>query len=149
MKRPLVGLLAALLLLAGCAAPAQPRDLQMVYTAMEKAAVLPAMVVVPEGLVPDFYGIEPGWYEQALFMVSADSLLADEVVLIRARDQAAAKDILGMLEARMQAKAEEAQTYSPKQYAIIKQGQLLSSGLELALIVSPDAPKLVQIYQGK
>ena len=49
----------------------------------------------------------------------------------------------------MQAKAEEAQTYSPQQYAIIKQGHLLSSGLELALIVSPDAPKLVQIYQGK
>jgi hypothetical protein len=71
------------------------------------------------------------------------------VVLIRAKDEAAAKRILPFLESRMQAKAEEAQNYSPEQYAIIKQGRILSQGVEMALIVSPEVGQLVSLYQGE
>ena len=70
-------------------------------------------------------------------------------MLIRARDEAAAQRILPLLEGRMQAKAEEAENYSPQQYAIIKEGQILSQGRDLALIVSPQVTQLVQLYQGK
>jgi PBP1b-binding outer membrane lipoprotein LpoB len=152
MKTRLVALAVLLLVLSGCAGQGrgpETADLKAVYQAMEETGVLPPMVAVPEGAVPDFYGIDPAWYEEALFMVSADSLLADEVVLIRARDEAAAGRILPMLQARMEAKAEEAQTYSPQQYAIIKQGQVLSRGRALALMVSPEVARLVRVYQGK
>ena len=151
-KRLFLALALALLLLSGCAAPSkqvESIDIKAVYLAMEKTGALPGMTAVPDGMLLDFYGIDPAWCAEALFMVSADSLLADEVVLIRARDEAAAKRILPFLESRMQAKAEEARNYSPEQYAIIKQGQILSRGVELALIVSPQVSRLVSMYQGK
>ncbi len=146
----ILGLILALT--AGCAGRGngpEAANLEQVYQAMEKAAVLPPMVSVPEDLVLSYYGIEPAWCEQAVFRVASDSLLADEVVLIRAKDSAAAGKILPLLEARLQGKAEEAESYSPEQYAIVKQGHLLSEGRELALIVSPGAARLVQIYKGR
>ncbi len=152
MTKRLIALAAALLMLTGCAAPSKAPETARplaLYEMMEKAGVLPEMTAVPEGMRLDFYGIDPAWYEEAVFMVSADSLLADEVVLIRARDEAAAQRILPLLEGRMQAKAEEAENYSPQQYAIIKEGQILSQGRDLALIVSPQVTQLVQLYQGK
>lgn len=152
MNKRLLALALALLLLSGCAAPEKKTetiDLKAVYQAMEKTGALPDMTAVPESMLLDFYGIDPAWCAEALFMVSADSLLADEVVLIRAKDEAAAKRILPFLESRMQAKAEEAQNYSPEQYAIIKQGRILSQGVEMALIVSPEVDQLVSLYQGE
>ena len=152
MNKRLLAMALALLLLSGCAAPKKKTetiDLKTVYQAMEKTGALPDMTAVPENMLLDFYGIDPAWCAEALFMVSADSLLADEVVLIRAKDEAAAKRILPFLESRMQAKAEEAQNYSPEQYAIIKQGRILSQGVEMALIVSPKVGQLVSLYQGE
>lgn len=136
-------------LLTGCAAKPEPRSLQDIWQTMLKADVLPDMATVPEGMVLDFFGIEPDWYEEAVFMVARDSLLADEVVLIRARDDAAAKQIHQMLESRMEAKAAEARTYSPVQYAVISMGQVLIKGRELALLVCPEADTLLAIYQSK
>ncbi|HPA60798.1 MAG TPA: DUF4358 domain-containing protein [Clostridia bacterium] len=152
MNKRLLILMLALLLISGCTAPSRKTetiDIKAVYLAMEKTGALPDMIAVPEGMLLDFYGIDPAWCAEALCMVSADSLLADEVVLIRARDEAAAKRILPFLEGRMQAKAEEAQNYSPEQYAIIKQGKILSRGVEMALIVSPQVSRLVKLYQGE
>lgn len=151
-RRLALMLLAALLLLTGCAGPARnqaPADLNAVYQAMEQAGVLPDMVAVPQDMLPDFYGIQPEMFSSAVFMVSADSLLADEVVLIRAKDGASAAKILSLLHARMAAKAEEAQAYSPEQYAVIRRGQVLSKGQDLALIVSPQAEKLLALYRGQ
>ena len=154
-KRWLALLLLLLMALSACAAPAAParpdapRDLASVYQKMEESGALPPMVSVPLSMVPDFYGIEEEMLSDSLFKVSSDSLLADEVVLIRARDEAAAMAILALLNERMATKADEAKDYSPEQYAIIGKGQVLSQGLELALLVSPQVEKLLSLYQGK
>jgi len=142
-------ILALALLLSGCAGPQNSRSLKDTYDAIRQAEVLPEMVAVPEDMVRDFYGIDPAWYEEAVFQVASDSLLADEVVLIRAREEADADRILMMLKERLSAKAEEAKTYSPQQYAIINRGQILAEGRELALLVTPQADVLLAIYKGK
>lgn len=142
-------ILALALLLSGCAGPQNSRSLKDTYAAIRQAEVLPEMVAVPEDMVRDFYGIDPAWYEEAVFQVASDSLLADEVVLIRAREEADADRILMMLKERLSAKAEEAKTYSPQQYAIINRGQILAEGRELALLVTPRVDVLLDICKGK
>ncbi|MDD4079923.1 MAG: DUF4358 domain-containing protein [Eubacteriales bacterium] len=151
MKRVLAValVLCLIVLLSGCGNAPKSRDLQEIWQGMLKADMLPEMVAVPHDLALDFYGIEPEWYEEALFMVASDSLLADEVVMVRARDDDAAGQIHRMLESRMDAKAAEARTYSPEQYAVISRGHVLKNGRELALLVSPKADTLLEIYQGE
>lgn len=119
------------------------------YQKLEGLGILPPMVEVPEDMVLDFYGIAPEWYSQAVFMVSEDSLLADEVVLISAKDDKSVKEIEAMLTSRLDFKAEEARSYSPQQFDIIKKGWLVAQGLDIALLVSPQADSLLAAWQGK
>jgi hypothetical protein len=105
------------------------------------------MFSVPTDIIPDFYGIFPKDYSDAVFMMSADSLLADEIVIILAVDDAAAKRVNGILENRMRIKADEARTYSPEQYSIIGRGMVTTDGLWVSLIVSPDVTALRTAYR--
>lgn len=152
MKKTLAAalLLAALLLLSGCGqqAPApKPLSLEAAYARMAQAVTLPPMLEVDGEMALDFYGIEPGWCVQAVMMLAEDSLIADEILLLEARDQATADAMAALLKNRMDAKAAEAITYSPEQYAIIQRGHLVREGLHLALIVSPDADALLEAYR--
>lgn len=144
-------LLLCLLLCTGCAGKeaADTRSLSQIWDAMEKAGVLPPMILVDGELALDLYGIDVETCSEAVLMVSTDSRLADEVILLRAKDDAAAKTLKQLLDTRMTDKANEAEGYSPEQFSIIKKGKVLQSGTALALIVSPAAEQLVSIYQGK
>ncbi len=138
--------LALCLLLSGCAPQAKQPKAADVYAAIQAANLLPDMVAVPEGSLLDFYGIDSAWYQDAVFMLAADSLRADEVIILRAKETAAAAQIEKMLGERMAAKAEEALGYSPEQHAIILRGKLIREGLNLALLVSPQIEQLQAVY---
>ena len=150
-KTALPALLVLCLLLSACAAPAspaaQPLPLADIYTKMGEQVQLPPMVTVGADLALDFYGIDLAKTRQAVLKMASDSLLADEVLLIEAVDEAAAKEIENLLQGRIQAKAKEAEGYSPKQHDIIKKGHVVREGLQLALIVSPDADALLKLYK--
>lgn len=110
-------------------------------------ASLPEMMEIPEESVLDFYGIEPSEYENALFRLSVDNMLCDEVIFVQAKDETSAGNIEEMLNARLQAKAEEAESYSPEQYEIIKTCHVYRDGLILALIVNSNANEMLDTFQ--
>lgn len=153
MRKPALAclLVALCLLLSACGAPAAPAaqalPLADIYQKMVEQVKLPPMVTVGAELALDLYGIDLAKTTQAVLKMSSDSLLADEVVLMEAVDEAAARQIEDLLKGRMQVKAREAEGYSPKQLSIIQQGHVLRDGLKLALIVSPDAEALLQLYK--
>lgn len=143
-------LLAALCLaaaLGGCGAPKKSAPLSSVYEAMQAANVLPEMVPLDAQTAMALLGLDTAQCKECALYISADGLLADEVLLVRAANQEEAKAMQALLAERLQFKAEEARAYSPQQYAIIQQGKLLHNGLSLALIVSPKADELEKIYQ--
>lgn len=122
-------------------------DVQQIYDDIAAHAQLPAMMPVGGDLVLDYYGIDLDDCEEALFMVyDGDQMLADEIVLIRAKDAAAAKAIKERLDARMQYKADENDGYLPEQYEVVKKGKVLQDGLRLALFVSPDIDTVLEVY---
>ena len=105
------------------------------------------MFNVPGDVILGFYGISPDDYDDAVFMMNTDSLKADEIVIIRAADEAAARRVNGALTQRLTDKANEAQVYSPEQYAIIKECTVSQDGLWISMIVSPDAGSLRSTYK--
>lgn len=150
--KKLIALLCLLALALCCAAcgkeeTVSTRPLSEIYAEMEQSGVLPRMLRIDGDLAMDFYGIELADCTEAVLMVSSDSMLADEVVLLRAKDQATADACKVLLDERMAYKAAEAEGYSPEQFAIIKQGKVLQSGTDLALIVSLEVEKLLDIYK--
>ncbi len=147
MKKVIILLAVLCLVLAGCAGPEKTnRALQDIYAEMEKTQVLPPMIQVDKDLALDFYGIDVSECTEYVMQMSSDSMLADEVILLRAKDQKTADELKALLDSRMEDKAAEAKGYSPEQYAIIQKGKVLQNGNDLALIVSPDVDKLTEIY---
>ena len=120
---------------------------EAIYMKLREAAALPDMFAVPNDVIADYYGIFPGDYSDSIFMMNTDSLKADEIVIIRAVDEEAAKRVAGRLKQRLTDKALEAEVYSPEQFAVINGCTVTQDGLWLSMIVSPDADRLVAAYK--
>ncbi len=116
------------------------------YQQMQDLGVLPEMLPLPDTMVTDFYGIDHADYTDGLYYLSYDSLLADEVVLVEATDDAAAKRIEQALENRLSVKAYEAESYAPEQHAVIQRCAVRRNGLSVALIVSPSFEALTELF---
>lgn len=134
------------LLLAGCTPQKKDISLAQIYQQMEETGVLPEMLPLDEEEGYNLIGLEYDQYTEQVVMISQNSLLADEVILLRAKDKASADATYKLLEGRMDAKAREARDYSPEQYAIIKDGILKQDGQTLILLVSPKVNELNDVY---
>lgn len=118
-----------------------------IYTELGNAIELPEMLALNESLMLDYCGIEASDVKQAEVHICADSLKTDEFWLIEAVDEDAAKKIVDLAKARLKKKGEESITYSPEQYAVVEQAQLLQNGNHVILIVFPGAGAVVNTVE--
>ena len=84
--------------------------------------------------------------KQAKVAVCFDGLRADEIWLIEAADASALEELKSLAEGRLERKGEESITYSPEQYKVVEAAQVITAGNYLAVIVSPDAQALADIF---
>ena len=75
--------------------PTIKQDLQMadVYDKLSAAAQIPEMLQLQESMMLDYCGIDAAKTKQAVVMICADSLRTDEIWLLEAVDEAAAKEL--------------------------------------------------------
>lgn len=152
MKRIFALSLALLLMLglAACGGEEKPNDtvkpvetaVADIYAQLGEKVALPEMLSVNEAMILDFCGITEADRKSAVVAICADSLKTDEIWVIEAADEAAAKRIVDFAKARLKKKGEESITYSPEQYAVVEKAQLLQNGDHVILLVSPDAQAL-------
>lgn len=100
--------------------------------------MLPDMFLMDADTMLNFLGIEAADCVQAIAAVSGDGLLADEVWLIEAKDQAALERIENLAKTRLAAKEDETVSYNPEQYQVVIKAELITDGMYLALLVSPE-----------
>ena len=124
-------------------------DLSKVYTTLTEKVAIPEMLELDEDMMLDYCGIRSDDVEQAIVVICADSLRTDEIWLIEAVDEAAAKEIEALAENRLAKKGEESITYSPEQYEVVQKAELIRDGRFVALFVSPDAAQLAKIYKAE
>lgn len=145
MKRMTAWILAALLVLsmAACGGNAQPTeaakepvDLTALYESFGE--YLPAMMQMDETTMLNFLGIKAEDCTQVVAAITADGLAADEVWLIEAKDEEALERLQALAQTRLNAKADETIEYLPDEYVIVEKGVILTEGLYLAFLVSPD-----------
>ena len=96
----------------------------------------------------NFVGVEAADCNQVIIAISGEGMRTDEVWLIEAKDEAALEKIKGLAGVRQVAKEEETVTYAPDQYAVVTESQLLTNGLYLAYLVSPDVDAMKAAFEG-
>lgn len=124
-------------------------DLEKTYNSMVSAAAdgTPEMSIMDEDMMLNLCGIKSEDISTAFVSVCSDSLRADEIWVIEAKDKAALDRITELANKRITAKDEESITYSPEQNKIVKNGQIIIKGNYFALIVSPDVDAMAKIFK--
>lgn len=138
------------MLIALCAcgakgAPAKEVELQNLYDSF--SASLPDMMILDDAMRLNLMGVKDEYCNQVICSVVGFSLQADEIWLIEASDEDSLATLKTLAENRLRAKMEEASFYSPDQYAICEDGRIITNGLYLALIVSPDADAIEAAFK--
>ena len=148
MKKLICVLLSLVLLLgiAGCQSEAVEMDMQAVYEEISQSIELPQMLELDASLMLDYCGIKAADVKQAVVVICADSLRTDEIWLLEATDADAASRLMSLAEKRLKKKGEESITYSPEQYKVVEKAQLIQAGNCIALLVSPDAEAMAQVF---
>ena len=132
---------------SSCGQNAKEVNLNDIYNEMESTEVLPQMMNVGQDDIENLYGIDPADMKQYVMKISVEGTLADEIILIEVKDSSKVAEIKDKLQIRLDNKAEEAKGYSPEQYAIIMKCHVDTKGNYVSMIVSPEAPKLIEIYE--
>lgn len=103
---------------------------------------LPDMFEMDAETMLNFLGIEVEDCVQYKVAVCAEGMRSDEVWLIEAKDEAALEDLRQLAQTRIEAKLDETISYAPDQYVVVEKAELLTNGLYLALLISPDVDTL-------
>ena len=98
-------LLFVLLPSCGKKAGQTPWNVQEIWNSVAAAEDFPEMIPVPENRLGYMFGIEQEDYTQEMIAVSADSLRADEIWLIEAVDEDAARRIEELAKLRLAQKS--------------------------------------------
>jgi hypothetical protein len=105
------------------------------------------MIPLDADMMLDFCGIKAEDCAQAYVSISADGLLTDEIWVIEAKDEEAAQRLLDKVTKRLKAKADESETYSPAQYAIVQKAVTIHQGTYVILLVAPNVEELKTVAE--
>ena len=145
MKKFLSLILILALILSACGkSPEKEVDLQSVFNSLREE--MPEMLVLDETIQLNLLGIDSADCQQVITAICADSVRADEIWLIQAKDTAALEKLTALAKTRVESQAEVCESYSPDQYAIVKEAELVTSGLYLALLIGPDAASMKKAF---
>ena len=144
MKKFICMIIALCLLLSMAACGSKEQDVSLDVAALyeDYQQYLPEMFFPDEATLLNFLGIHAEDCVQYKVAICAEGLRADEVWLIEAKDDAALETLTNLANARIQSKLDETVTYAPDQYVVVEKAQVLTNGLYLALLISPDVDAL-------
>lgn len=138
-----------ILLLPACGSAAGgDADLSALYAQMEEKFALPAMSALSERQLERYYGIDTAACPQLVVMQCDDGLRVDEIWLIQAADEGAAEQLLALAQSRLDQLAAETENYLPDQYAVVRDSRALRVGSYVALLISPDAAEMEELFRG-
>ena len=134
--------LALVLSLAACGGKEKTVDVDLDALFDSYSQYLPDMFYPDEATMLDFLGIDTADCAKYKVAICAEGMRSDEVWLIQAKDEAALKNLRQLAQTRIDAKKDETVSYAPDQYAVVEKAELLTNGLYLALLISPDVDAL-------
>lgn len=119
-------------------------------TALEKVKAeveLPSdMADFDERRLKRVFGITDEHAEDFSGAICTDGLRQDEFIYVKAKDEAAAKEVADKLQNDWQSKYNVIKNYDPDQVKIIESAKVETNGLYVSLVISEKADQIKQIY---
>lgn len=95
-----------------------------------------------------YYYIDEADVSDFAAIISADGGV-NEIVLIKATDEAAAKRVEEKLQRRYDEKRNEGASYSPEHYEIMNKSKVAVKGQYVSMIACDDAPEMQKMFDSK
>lgn len=100
------------------------------------------MTMIPKELYKDMYGIDSSQFEDVLVYGSMMSVKANEIILIKLKDETQSSQAEKLLEERKSQVYKTWEQYLPEQFEMVKQAKIKINGKYAALIIAPYVEKV-------
>lgn len=151
MKKVLLSVISVALvfvLFASCSKDAGKEDVKVsdIYTKITESVEMPKETIElkAENLM-EYYGIEAEKVSECSAVQDACGY-KDEIVIIKATDADAVKDIETKLNSRIERQKESMRNYDPAQFEILGSSTVVTNGNYVALFISADQSQMVDIF---
>lgn len=151
MKR-IIALLCAVIMLAAClvacgGSKGASKPLSDIYADIKSQVELSDMLEISSAQMLDkYYGIAEEDAAEYAGGINNTGVDMEEIVLIKAADDAAAERVKSALQLRYDAKLAQNKDYNPEQAQMIEQCKVEQNGVYVTMIVSANAEKITEIY---
>lgn len=121
-------------------------ELSISEVANKLISVIPSdehnMAELPKELYKDMYGIDASQYEEVLVFGSMMSVKANEIILIKVKNESQLSGAKKLLEERKAQVYKTWEQYLPDQFELVKQAKISTNGKYAALIIAPYSDKI-------
>ncbi len=135
-----------LCILAGCAKTGTDASLESILEEIESAVPMNDTFRMSEEDLLDLYGIRAEDIAEQASLTSMNGIFPDEIIMIRAQDQAALSRVREKLENRLSEVLNQSKSYDAESYAIAQKCHVDVRGLYAALFVSAKHEQMSEIY---
>lgn len=94
----------------------------------------------------DLYGIEAADVAESACFITSNGTFPEEVIMIKAKDDAAQKRIVQLLETRIDDVKIQSESYDPDNYAIAQKCKVITQGEYVAMFISASHEKMESIF---
>ena len=94
-----------------------------------------------------YYGLNGAQYDGVMMYVSASSMSAEEILLIKVKDDTQIQEVEEAISKRLESRKNDFDGYAPKQVEMLKKAQKSVRGTYIFLAVSPEADRYKTIFR--
>ena len=102
--------------------------------------------LMPAELYKDLYNVDKSIYEDVVIYGSMMSVKANEIILIKVKNESDIAGAKSVLEARKQQVYKTWEQYLPDQFEIVKKAQIKTNGKYVALIITPNTDAVANVF---
>ncbi|WP_316607522.1 DUF4358 domain-containing protein [uncultured Ruminococcus sp.] len=150
MKKILILLLAVVMVLCCACGKSDAKPLTDVYNDIKAQVGFENVTELNDiSLMERYYGITSDMAAEFAGCVNSSGVEQEEIVLVKAVDDASAATVKEKLENRYKAKLDQNKSYNPEQAAMIEKCSVQQNGLYVSMIVSDKAEQITAIYRSE
>ena len=146
---PVTAVLVLLAMLASCGkGTAENANIKEVYLKITESVSMPKETVeLNVNDLTDYYGIKA---EKVVEFAAVQDTCGykDEIVIIKAADDASAKEIEALLNEHIEYQRDSMRNYDPSQYDILTSSEVITRGVYVAMFISAEQSTMSEIYNG-
>lgn len=130
--------------------PQTPRSIDVAALKDEIIADLQVTdsVDIAADLLLDLYGIAAEDVAEASGYMTMDGVFPDEVIMVKAVDDAAAGRIADALNRRLEEVKIQSENYDPENYALAQKCKVQSEGVYVVMFLSPHYDRMTELFEG-